>query len=440
MGDAGGVGQSWASAARLVRCTGFGASGAEVDAAARRTRSEYAAALFTDHADDPGVAATPVPRFDPLPVTGPHPTAAEVQRRTDVRSDQQRTLLRWWLGRMLAVERPFTERLTLAWHGIFATALEKVLLAPSMLQQYATLRAKGAGDFRSLALAMLTDVAMIVWLDNQTNTRAAPNENLAREFMELFALGHGNGYTETDVREGARALSGWTVDLVADTSSLDPSRHDDGVKTVLGVTGRLDHVGFADAVLAQRASAPFVLGRLWNQLVSDTAMDSATRTAAVAAYRSGRDVAAGVTAMLTSRGFDQAGGTRVVAPVEWTIGLARAVGAPGGDATEKVLAASVKALGQVPFHPPSVGGWPSGQAWLSSATVDARWNYAHVIVALGDVDAVASASAANRLDAAGHLLGIAAWSDRSASALKPFVSRPVDLVAAATMTPEYLTV
>lgn len=386
------------------------------------------------------MTATPAPRFAPLPVLGPHPTDAEVRERAEVRSAQQRELGRWWLRRMLAVERPFTERLTLAWHGIFATALEKVLRAPLMLAQNTTQRTLGVGDFRTLALAMLTDVAMIVWLDNETNTKAAPNENLAREFMELFTLGHGSGYSEHDVREGARALSGWTVDLVAGTSSLDPARHDDGVKTVLGVTGRLDHVGFADAVLARPASAPFVLGRLWNQLVSDAGMDDATRAVAVHAYGPDRDIATGVAAMLTSTGFDRAVGTRVVGPVEWAVGVARAVRAPAGDTTERTLAHAVQALGQLPFHPPSVGGWPAGQAWLSSATVDARWRWGGAVVALGDVDTVASAAPASRLDAAAHLLGVAGWSDRSATALKPFAARPPDLVTAAAMTPEYLTV
>ncbi len=117
----------------------------------------------------------------------------------------------WWLRRMVAVGQPLHEKLTLLWHNHFATSAQKVRAASHMAAQNQKLRTGSLGDFRSLAYSMLTDAAMLRWLDGQTNTAKAPNENLAREFMELFTLGHGNGYTEDDVREGARALTGWVI-------------------------------------------------------------------------------------------------------------------------------------------------------------------------------------------------------------------------------------
>ena len=380
--------QSWTQAARLVRCTGFGATGAEVDATTATTSAAFVASLFAAGPADAGAAATPPPSFPAPPRLGKNPSPAAKKQRNREIAEQGRTLLGWWLNRMVATQRPFTERLTLAWHGIFATSADKVRDAGWMLGQNQTQRALATGSFRALAYAMLTHPATMVWLDNQTNTAAAPNENLAREFMELFALGHGNGYTEDDVHQGARALSGWSVTPGSDTATPVPRRHDDGVKTVLGVTGNLDAAGYCDAVLAAPASAPFVLGRVWNQLVSDAPMDSATRTAAVAAYGPGRDIAAGVTAMLTAPGFTAAAGTRVLSPVEWAVGLARAVGAPAGTPTATALGAALTDLGQVPFRPPSVGGWPSAQAWLSASSTGARWTHAHRIAALGHLDPV----------------------------------------------------
>ena len=138
-----------------------------------------------------------------------------------------------------------------------------------MGEQNRKLRRYMLGDFRDLAYAMLTDAAMLWWLDGRDNIAASPNENLSREFMELFALGHANGYSETDVREGARALTGWKTTPDAATSVVD-ARHDVRSKTVLGVTGNLDAAAYCDAVLAQPRSAAYVAGRLWQQLASDT--------------------------------------------------------------------------------------------------------------------------------------------------------------------------
>ena len=133
----------------------------------------------------------------------------------------------WWLRRMVAVQQPIHEKLTLLWHNHFATSAEKVRFAAHMAAQNQKLRSLSLGDFRTLAYAMLTDAAMLHWLDAQTNTAKAPNENLAREFMELFALGHGNGYTEDDVRQGARALTGWVIrpDRPDDDGAQAPRPH-----------------------------------------------------------------------------------------------------------------------------------------------------------------------------------------------------------------------
>ncbi len=430
---------SWIAMARLVRRTGFGATGAAVDAALSLGAAGYVdGILAADPGADPGVAATPPPAFAPIPAVPAGATKDQLSQRNQQLEAQLTQLTLWWLRRMVAVGAPFSEKLTFCWHNHFATAATKVRVAPRLLTQNATLRTMGRGDFRSLALAMLTDAAMLDWLDGEKNTAKAPNENLAREFMELFALGHGDGYTETDVREGARALTGWQIR--ADNSTvLVPRLHDSGSKTVLGVTGNLDQTGFCDAVLARPSGPGYLATRWWGQLVSDSAPSPSTLVALTDAYGPGRDLTALFTAMLTAPAFAAAEGSLAIDPVEWLIGAVRALKVPiGDDTTAKHLLVILRTLGQVPFYPPNVSGWPSGQAWLSTAAADARMQAAAALVKSGDLSSITKTTSTDRIDAVGYLLGIGAWSDRSAAVLKSNIGDPAQLVAIALNTPEYL--
>ncbi|HLY33362.1 MAG TPA: DUF1800 family protein, partial [Jatrophihabitantaceae bacterium] len=274
----------WVAAARLVRRTGFGATGADVDAVVRVGVPHYVSSILAmDPSADAGAARTPPPSLAPIAALGRGSSAAQRQARKDEVSRQLLALMSWWLRRMIAVEHPFGEKLTFCWHNHFATSAAKVRESSWLLAQNEKLRRLGRGDFRTLALAMLTDAAMLFWLDGQKNTSSAPNENLSREFMELFALGHGDGYTETDVREGARALTGWKI-RPDGTTHLVSADHDSRTKTVLGVTGNLDSTGFCDAVLARSASPLFLADRWWGQLASDAVMPPAAATAASTAY------------------------------------------------------------------------------------------------------------------------------------------------------------
>jgi len=235
----------------LVRRAGFGATGTQVDAVVTSGPATFlAAALSSDQSSDKGLAPLPASTFPQVPPLGKNAdTAARKDRQSQI-TDQLRQLSGWWLRRMVQVDQPVVEKLTFLWHNHFATAASKVREATLMLAQNQTLRAQARGNFRTLALAMLTDPAMLVWLDGQKNVAGAPNENLSREFIELFTLGHGNGYTEQDVRDGARALTGWTITRDGTSARFVATRHDSGSKTVLGVNGNLDETGFCDAVLA----------------------------------------------------------------------------------------------------------------------------------------------------------------------------------------------
>jgi len=431
----------WIAAARVLRRAGFGAIGAQIDAVCGTDMVDYlSAALRSDPDADPGALTTPMPALpDPGPRPGKGATAAARKQYNQTLADQMTELSTWWLRRMATVADPIHEKLTLLWHNHFATSAQKVRVAAWMGAQNQKLRTLKLGDFRPLAYAMLTDAAMLRWLDGQSNTAKAANENLAREFMELFALGHGNGYTEADVRDGARALTGWLVDRDGQTR-VAAKRHDQTAKTVLGVSGDFDAAGFCDIVLAQPKSAQFVVGRLWRQLASDTSPTPAARDRLVAAYGPGRDLSALTTAILTDPEFVGGRATVVNTPVEWLVGVVRAVRLSLDDPkTVKSVDATLKALGQRPFYPPDVGGWPSGQVWLSTATAGARLAAATKIAKAGDLSPIEQAAEADRIDAAGHLLGIGSWSDRSVAALRPSIDRPAELVATAVNTPEYLT-
>ncbi|MBV9592639.1 MAG: DUF1800 domain-containing protein [Actinobacteria bacterium] len=431
---------SWAQLARVQRRTGFGTTGAAVDAAMAAGPDAYIAGLFaTERPADPGVTATPMPTFTPIPPVGKTASKADRAARNQQVGAQLQTLTDWWVRRMAAVTEPFEEKLTFCWHNHFATAATKVREASWLAAQNSTLRTLGRGDFRALALAMLTDAAMLRWLDGEQNTAAAPNENLSREFMELFALGHGDGYTETDVREGARALTGWVIKADGGTA-LVPKRHDNRSKSFLGVTGDLDQTGYCDAVLARSASAGFLATRWWGQLGSDTAPSSSLVARLATAYGANRSISALLRALVSAPEFTAAQGSSVVNPVEWLIGAVRALKVPtSSDAQVKRLVTVLRALGQVPFYPPNVSGWPAGQAWLSTAAADVRMQTAAALATGGDVSPVADAAPAQRLDAAAHLLGIASWSDRSAAVLKASGSDPHKLIVVGLNTPEYLT-
>jgi uncharacterized protein (DUF1800 family) len=431
----------WQAAAHRLRRAGFGTTGPEVDTVASVAWPAYVdRALGSDPAADPGAAATPMPSLT-LPGSPPGKNATAAARKEYNRqlSDQMSQLSAWWLRRMVAVQQPTHEKLTLLWHNHFATSATKVRVAAYMAAQNEKLRILKLGDFRSLAYAMLTDAAMLRWLDGQRNTAKAANENLAREFMELFALGHGNGYTETDVRDGARALTGWVIGSDGRTSVV-ARRHDNGTKRVLDVTGNMDAAAFCDAVLAQPNSARFVAGRLWRQLASDSAPSSDTLDRLVAAYGPRRDLKALTQAILTAPEFVYNSANMINPPVEWLIGVIRALKVPLTTPQQlKTVDTTLKSLGQRPFYPPDVGGWPHGQAWLSTSSAGARFLAATTLARAGDLSTVEHAAPADRIDATGYLIGVGAWTDRTVAALTPLSGSPPDLVAAAVNSPEYLT-
>lgn len=281
----------------------------------------------------------------------------------------------WWANRMVATKRPLEEKMTLFWHGHFATSDEKVQDYRKMLKQNELLRAKATGHFRELMIAVSQDPAMLASLDAGVNVKGAPNENFAREIMELFTMGVGN-YTEKDIQEAARAFTGWNYKGLAYV--LNPHQHDDGVKTVLGVSGHLGGVQVIDIILAKQVTSEYIADKLYRYFVRED-ISPAMRVKLGKLLRDKKyEIAPFLATVLESRDFysDASVGTRIKSPVELTISTYRKLGLTEvpGIPDFNVLTGS---MGQKLLHPPNVAGWASGKNWITPGLLLVRGNFVY---------------------------------------------------------------
>lgn len=282
-----------------------------------------------------------------------------------------------WLYRMIFTSHPLAERMTLFWHNHFATSNVKVQSPLLMQRQNDLFRAHALADFRALVTAVGRDPAMLIWLDSTINRKAKPNENYAREVMELFTLGRGH-YTENDIREAARAFTGWFV--VRDQFQEMPRQHDGGTKSILGQTGNWSGDDVPGILLKQPACARFVCGKLYRDFVSETDAPSEGLIAPLAsAFRdSGYQIENPVEMILRSNLFFDASSRRrrVKSPVEFAVGTIRALEILRPTVPTAALAEACLRMGQSLYAPPSVAGWDAGPGWINSTAMLARANLA----------------------------------------------------------------
>jgi uncharacterized protein (DUF1800 family) len=282
----------------------------------------------------------------------------------------------WWLYRMLFTPDPLVERLALLWHNHFATSQLKVEDLVAMKQQNDTFRRHARGPFGDLLRAMLRDPALLIWLDAPSNRKGKPNENLARELMELFTLGVGP-YSERDVKEAARALTGATVNQGRYAFRADA--HDDGAKTILGRTDRFDGDKLADRLLEHPVTSHRLAWRLCEAFLGEGVADEpAISELARRLSDDGLHVGRAVECILRSELFhsERNRHARVVDPAGLVIGAVRGLERFDPPPSTLLLAEWTGRLGQELFFPPNVGGWPGGRGWLSGRTVVARANFA----------------------------------------------------------------
>jgi len=289
----------------------------------------------------------------------------------------------WWVYTMLNTLQPAHEKLTLFWHNHFATSIAKIQRTTTMFAQNVLLRKYALEKFQPFLLDMSKDVAMIIWLDNNSNVKGKPNENYAREIMELFSLGvatpESRHYTEKDIREAARAFTGWHTD--GEKFDFNKNFHDYGEKTVLGKTADLNGEDIVTLCLEQPACAKFLVRKLYKYLIAE--IDAPPQTLLdplCEMYRkSDYDTAKLVRTMVKSRHFfsDYAYRQRVKSPCEFVLAAVKAVGQ--SFVQPQSVVTKMEAMGQSLFAPPNVKGWEGGPTWLNTATVLARHNFAQTL-------------------------------------------------------------
>ena len=357
-------------ARHLLNRTGFDAQLREIDAFARLSRREGVERLLAGvHSE----ARTPRPAWakewtDPRYIR----RMGEEERRAFVRVQIERAveLKAWWVTEMLGTDSPFTERMTLFWHNHFTSSLQKVRSPPLMLRQNALLRKHALGNFGELLHAVSRDPAMIVYLDSATNRRGQPNENFARELMELFTLGEGK-YGEHDIKEAARAFTGWSIDLDTGEFLFRPRQHDDGVKVVFGKTLK-SGTEVLDVLLAHPATAEYVAARLWREFVSPQPQPEELKRVAAAFRDSRYEVRAAMRALLLTPAFwaPENRAALIKSPTELVVGTLRQFNIAVGDPLP--FAFLLGHFGQDLLSPPNVKGWPGGEHWINSTTLLAR--------------------------------------------------------------------
>ncbi len=294
--------------------------------------------------------------------------------------EQMREIQRWWLKRMIESPRPLEEKLTLFWHGHFATSYRTIEDSYHMFRQNQMFRKHAAGNFGQLLFEIIRDPAMLAYLNNNQSRKGRPNENLAREIMELFSLGVGN-YSEGDIKEGARALTGYT--FKDDDFSFEKNNHDTGVKNILGQSGAMDGDGFVKVILEHPACARFIATKLYRFFIHD--FPSGSERLDAAAQPVIRDIESALLSarydlkpalrriFLSQHFYDPAVRTeQIKSPVQLVVGAIRSLNTPPRDLS--LLADAMNMMGQNIFFPPSVKGWDGGRGWINTSTMFIRQN------------------------------------------------------------------
>ncbi|HEV3235797.1 MAG TPA: DUF1800 domain-containing protein [Gemmataceae bacterium] len=346
-------------AGHLYRRAAFGAGLADLRAAVKRGHPATIDLLMTGDKDSSSITEDKTEKKKP--------------RGADVYD-----LRGWWLDVMLHSPHPFQEKMTLFWHNHFATSIEKVGRFELMIEQNQRLREYALGKFGSLLVEMSRDSALLFYLDADSNKKDSPNENLARELLELFTLGVGN-YGESDVRAAALALTGWQSK--GSPALFVEKEHDDSLKKFLGQEGKWHSKDIVRIILKQPAVSRFLVRKLYSYLVSEAQEPPAALLEPLAESfrKSDYDTAALAKTILSSRLFYSvfAYHQRIKSPVEFVLGAIQAVAPNMIDARAQV--GRLESMGQQLFAPPNVKGWPGGRSWLNTGSILARHNFAQAL-------------------------------------------------------------
>ncbi|HVV00653.1 MAG TPA: DUF1800 domain-containing protein [Verrucomicrobiae bacterium] len=385
------------TAAHLLNRAGFGGTPAEIEELARLGHERAVERLVDfekihDSTPDPDWAH-PEPdlaqKYLQARRAGEEARRQFARERQRLERERMIELRGWWLKRMAEGPRPFQEKMTLFWHGHFATSVEKVRQPYLMWRQNELFRRMATGNWLSMLIEVAQDPAMLVWLDQAQSRKQHANENFAREVMELFTLGEGH-YTEKDVTEAARALTGWSYDRAAEKFKDRPSYHDDGLKTIFGQTGNFDAEDFLEMIVRKPQSAKFITAKIWKFFAGSLPSESLNTALADAFRESGNNFKPLMKKMFSCEEFYAPDIIRnqVKSPVQWLVGSVRMLERPLPPAI--VCYTVTRSLGQDLFAPPNVKGWDGGLNWITTSNLLARYNDAAALVN-GDVSSAAAA-------------------------------------------------
>jgi uncharacterized protein (DUF1800 family) len=381
-----------ADAEHLLRRAGFGGTPAQIDALYGYGRDAAVEYLITGEVP---VGKTPV--FAPVTFEEFKVTPVEADGNKD-RKEQQQALIRqgrqdlqryraYWVDRMLKTDRPLEEKMTLFWHGLLCSGIQEVKVGSFMIRQNELFHEQALGNYKKLVASIVHDPAMLRYLDADKNVVGKPNENLAREIMELFTMGEGQGYTEKDIAEVARALTGQGVlqrgpgagGMVGAPAAYRPMFHDNGVKTIFGTIGNYKPDDVVELIFSRPQPPQYLAKKLWEFFGYPNPSPGDTEQVAAALRESKFELKPALRAMFTSAAFysEQAKFGLIKSPVELGVGTARMLEQP---VEANAMAMHIGKMGQELFQPPNVKGWPGGEQWITAATLYNRYNACSAMV------------------------------------------------------------
>lgn len=380
---------NWEKAAHLLNRAGFGGTAEEIQQVLEEGPTKAVDRLL-DFPDAPADEESQTDVPDLSDVEGYGQNFRELAKKFAGKSEEDKKKLRqelqrknaeaiqatvgWWMKRMATGPYPLQEKLTLLWHGHFTTSARDERAARLMWRQNELLRTHAAGNFYEYVRQISRDPAMLDYLNNQQNRKAHPNENYARELMELFTLGIGN-YTETDIKQSARAFTGWAHD--GDDFIYRKFDHDTGQKTFMGRTGNFDGDDIIAIIFQNPALARYISGKLFSWMAYDNPEPELIESLAALFKDEKWELRPVLRTILTSKAFysDTAIGSQIKSPVQLVVGTTRMLDVQMPKA-RSIVGGALQQMGQVPFAPPNVKGWPGGRMWISTSTLFVRYNTA----------------------------------------------------------------